>query len=240
MASRAFCLFLICFNHHRQGMRHGFDVGTGSVEANIVICGIPPGLPGVGAVVSASVAVNRKNFASELSLARDLIFLPALAASRHTKIHVCIHKNAKRLSVTKNVIGASAHDHAVGALCQLPNDVGLLCVDRGILLHQIIRRAPLECSAHRNGKMIFGTLLHDAVNVFLCQFSPLCNLRNDLAVIIRNAKFVRQTLSKLSAAASELPSYGDDPTHFQAPFSSSISIIAPHAKIVKGDPLPLF
>ena len=66
-----------------------------------------------------------------------------------------------------------------------------------------------------------GPVADDLLYVFFGQLRALGDLLNDLLIVVGAAKLLRQTASKLSAAAAELPADGNDPIHPLASFSLS-------------------
>ncbi len=59
----------------------------------------------------------------------------------------------------------------------------------------------------------------DLLYVFFGKLRAPGNLLNDLLIVVGAAQMLRQTASKLSAAAAELPADGNDPIHPLASFS---------------------
>ena len=92
-------------------MSSGFDAGVGGVETDVVVGAIAPGLTRVIAVIFAATAIDRANFATQLSIGEHFIRSALFAATRYAGVHIGVNKDTGNIFVAENVIGTTTNDY---------------------------------------------------------------------------------------------------------------------------------
>ena len=137
----------------------------------------------------------------------------ALLAAFHLVLHLRIDKQAERMLLAQNIIGASSDDDTVGLLRKFLNQAALLTVDRIILLHDWIN-SHVKASPDRNRIQRRRTVLHHMLHIALRQLRTVCNLTDDLIIVISNSQLIGQSLSDLTSAAAKFSSNRYNPRHW--------------------------
>ena len=211
------------FVHQYRPLQHPGKIGhnsldrdVGCVDAQVIVGFFTEGLHRHEVVVFSAALVDVGDGALQLLVGHLFAGLSLHPAADHLVIQIGIDKNPVGMIVREDIITAPADDDAVGFFGKLLEQAALLPEDGlPLLVHDNICRLKADADMDWVGEDGLG--LHDILDIAFRQLRFLCDLCDDLLIIVGKSQFFRQTAAEFPSPAAEFTADGDDFIHENLP-----------------------